>query len=87
MDQEEFQGIERRSYLRVSYDHRERPLLHIGIKSYEVIDLSEGGIRFFSKDESTFDLTIEGKLDLLDNEPLVIHGSIEWIEENQVGFV
>ncbi len=46
MKDEIYNGQDRRTYFRVKYPHSERPRLVITRDEFEVIDISEQGIRF-----------------------------------------
>ena len=85
MEKDKYNGIERRSYFRVTYDPSERPLLQIDDKEFDVMDISEEGIRFVNQYDIQLNKQISGKLKLLNNDLLEITGSIEWVEGNQVG--
>jgi len=68
---------EQRAYYRVCYPRAARPILKIGSDCYEVIELSEGGLRFDHRDRSLEDDTeVQGIICFPDGEQQEIEGAV-----------
>lgn len=62
-------GFNRRQVYRLRYPLRERPVFESEKIPYPVVDLSETGLRFFTRERAAFQIgqKVEGELVLLDN--------------------
>lgn len=85
MDSHKFDGPDQRKYFRVKYPPNERPLFRIGTHSFEVLDISERGLKFASNQEVKFAEWVRGTLVFADRESLVVEGRIIWKKETQIG--
>jgi hypothetical protein len=81
----DYTGPERRSYNRVIYKPSERANLNIGLDTFEVLDINEGGIRFANPTKLEIPSFLHGKLSLLNGEHIEIDGKIEWALDTEVG--
>jgi hypothetical protein len=85
MESQKFDGPDQRRYFRVKYPPNERPELQIGTHRFEVLDISERGLRFASDQEVKFAEWIRGTLIFSDRGSLVIEGRIIWKKEAKIG--
>ncbi|MBW1754046.1 MAG: PilZ domain-containing protein [Deltaproteobacteria bacterium] len=68
--------LERRNYLRREYKSKERPTLKIGKIEFEVIDISERGLKFINKQKINLEGWVSGTLTLSNNRSIAIDGII-----------
>ena len=68
--------VERRSYTRKEYKLEERPRLKIGNIEFEVIDISEKGLKIINKKKINIEGWISGTLTFLDNRLIEIDGIV-----------
>jgi len=74
----------RRDFFRIVYEPSQRPLLRIdapsleltGEHEFEVLDISEKGIRFLNDRNVHFSETVQGELVFVDGEAVLIEGQI-----------
>lgn len=85
MDMDGHAEREKRSYTRIVYHPGKRPRLNSSSKTFEVTDISEGGIRFLNAAGIELPETIKGTLTFLDDETIDIDGKIEWQQNHEVG--
>jgi hypothetical protein len=85
MESQKFDGLDQRKYFRVKYPPTERPILRIGTHSFEVLDISERGLKFVSDQEIKFAEWVRGTLIFSDRASLVVEGRIIWKRETQIG--
>jgi hypothetical protein len=85
MESQKFDGLDQRKYFRVKYPPNDRPILRVGTHSYEVLDISERGLKFASDQEAKFAEWVRGTLIFSDRESLVVEGRIIWKKEAQIG--
>lgn len=81
----DYTGPERRSCTRVIYKPSQRANLNIGLDTFEVLDINEGGIRFANPMKLEIQPFLQGTLTLLNGEYIEIDGKIEWTLETEVG--
>ncbi len=77
--------LERRNILRLLYESDDNTVLNFDNNKFEIADISEGGIRFFNKDKHPFPQQVKGSVLFLNGSSLVIDGTLEWEEDDQVG--
>ena len=84
MQNKRYKGKNSREHYRVRYPIACRPNLAILNNVYEIIDLSEHGIRFFGNDVSRFhsDMKIDGIITFDDGGSISIKGKIIRIDKN-----
>jgi hypothetical protein len=81
----EYEGFERRNYIRIVYTGDSRAALTLAGRRFDVIDISEGGIRFANPDSVRLQGRVSGRLSLLSGKSIDIEGRIEWVQDKQVG--
>ncbi len=85
MKKKEHSGRNRREHYRVEYPISSRPKLIIEGIQYEVMDVSEKGIRFLSESSNEFQVEseVKGKIVFHDNEVQEVEGTILRVAEKQ----
>lgn len=74
----------KREVLRVAYNSDKKPVLLINKDSYDILDISETGIRFLNKQNSKFKKKIKGVITLFCGVTMDISGIIVRRHENQI---
>ena len=77
--------FERRSFIRKEYKSKEKPTLKIGKIEFEVVDISENGIRFINNKKINVEGWISGTLKLLDNRSIEIDGIVVRRRDAEIG--
>ena len=85
MEKNQYKGPERRCYNRIKYNPKERAKLQIQTLVFEVVDISENGLRFINDKEIALDKSIRGVLNFLHGVSVNIEGSLVWEKENEFG--
>jgi hypothetical protein len=85
MEKSQYKGPERRCYNRIKYNPTQRAKLQIETDVFEVVDISENGLRFTNDKEMTLDKSIRGTLTFLNGEVVDIAGIVEWEKDNNFG--
>ena len=80
-----YDGLEKRKYLRVKYLNVEKPKIKIGRHKFEVLDISQRGLRFTNNKEVILPEYVSGKLTLLHGESVTIEGSLLWEQDDDFG--
>jgi len=70
------EGVERREYLRKTYTPEKRPRLKIGINEFEVIDISEKGIKFQKDKKINVEGWVQGTIMFKDNRCVGFDGIV-----------
>jgi len=85
MTEEHYSGEQRRRYYRIKYPLIERPVITVDKKEYKVIDISEGGVKFFSP-VKTFNIGeyINGSIKFHDGEVLEVEGHVLRLQNKRV---
>ena len=78
-------GRERRRYFRLEYPPDERPELKIGKKTFQVLDVSERGVRFINDKDARFAEWIKGTITFHDGVSMEIEGKIVWECGDELG--
>jgi len=79
---------QRRAYFRVVYPVSARPRLTIEMQIYEVLDISEKGVRFHIGNKIfPFDEIIKAMVTFHDKENLVLEGKVIRKEEDEVALL
>ena len=81
----DYTGPERRNYVRIIYKPSQRASLSIGLDTFEVLDINEGGIRFTNPLKLEIPPFPRGTLSLLNGEYIEIDGKIEWDLDAEIG--
>ena len=78
MENKEHSGENKREFYRVRYPTGERPLLKLQGHVYEVIEISEKGVKFFCKQPWVYKtgLEVQFAINFRDNELLKLEGQI-----------
>ena len=71
-------GRERRRFFRLEYPSNDRPLLKIGKNTFEVVDISERGIRFLNERNVQFSDWVRGIVIFRDGVTMDFEGKIVW---------
>jgi hypothetical protein len=85
MENNNFTGVERRSYTRVVYKPSQRPLLQIDSNNFQVADVSQEGLRFINDDGIILNHWIRGVFTFLYGESIEIEGRLEWQQDDDFG--
>jgi hypothetical protein len=80
-----YEDIERRKYPRTEYLNIERPRLKIGKHKFEVLGISQRGLRFLNDKEVKLSKYISGKLTFLCGESIDIGGLLIWEQDDDFG--
>ena len=78
----DYVGKEKREYPRIQYVITNKPKLKIGKRKYEVLDISQRGLRFIKNEDSMLPEYIDGKLTLLCGESIPIEGLLVWEQDD-----
>ena len=83
----QYRGFERRKYFRYNliYLNGKKVKLIIDNREYDVLDISQGGLRFSYDSEIDMGLQIQGIIKLSDDESIVIEGKVVWGKDSEVG--
>ena len=85
MEDQSFEGPEKRKFFRVKYIPSAGPTIRIGNHDFEVVDISERGLQFLNDKNVKFAEWIRGTLTFSDREALVIEGRIIWRGGAKIG--
>ncbi len=85
MEKKIFKSVENRQHQRIKFNPGERPVLKIGKDTFEVEDISEGGIKFTTKGAPNLEKNISGTLTFPNGETINIDGNIIWQKEQFLG--
>ncbi|MBW2148868.1 MAG: PilZ domain-containing protein [Deltaproteobacteria bacterium] len=73
-----YDGTQKRDHFRVTYPYTERPKLTITGEGFDIIDISEKGIKF------SLDTTLRATISFHDGESLHVEGKIIRIRNNEI---
>ena len=79
------EGLERREYFRKTYTLTERPRLKIGINEFEVIDISEKGIKFNKDKKINVEGWVQGTIMFKNNRCVNIDGIVVRNRDGEIG--
>ena len=79
------EGMERRKDFRISYLNVEKPRLKIEMHKFDILDISQRGLKFINDKEIILSEYISGKLIFLCGESVVIEGSLVWEQDDDFG--
>ena len=74
----------KREVLRVAYNSDKKPVLLINKDSYDILDISETGIRFLNKQNRKFKKKIQGRASLFCGVTIDISGIIIRRHQNEI---
>lgn len=80
-----YEDTERREFQRITYSNIEGPRLKIGKHKFEVLDISQRGLRFLNDKEVIFSEYITGELTFLCGESVSIEGLVIWEQDDDFG--
>ena len=80
-----YEGTDGRKYPRAEYLNVERPRLKIEKHKFEVLDISQRGLKFLNDKEINLSEYISGELTLLCGESIAIEGSLIWEQDDDFG--
>lgn len=80
-----YEDAERREYQRIAYSNIKGPRLKIGKHKFEVLDISQRGLRFLNDKEVIFSEYIAGELTFLCGESVAIEGLVIWEQDDDFG--
>jgi len=80
-----YAGTEGRKYPREEYLNLEKPRLKVEKHQFEVLDISQRGIKFLNDKEVNLSEYISGELTFLCGESIVIEGSLIWEQDDDFG--
>lgn len=71
-EMKEYEDKERRKPTRINYSNLEKPMLKIGKHKFEVLDVSQRGLKFFNNHEVVLSKDIRGKVTFLCGESIAV---------------
>ena len=77
--------LERRIHSRKEYGPKERPRLKVGKIEFEVVDISERGIKFINNKKINMEGWISGTLIFLDNRSIEIDAIVVRKRDDEIG--
>ena len=84
---EKFEGADRRKFARLIYPPDKRPTLNVREHTLEVIDISEGGLKFLNYLKKGFGKKVFGTAALLSDQTIEITGNIVWEARDEYGLL
>ncbi|UCD33078.1 MAG: PilZ domain-containing protein [Desulfobacterales bacterium] len=77
--------LDRRKYSRREFKPKEKPTLKIGKIEFEIIDISERGLRFINKHQINLEGWVSGTLTFSNRHSIEIDGIIVRKKKNEIG--
>ena len=71
-----YSGEDRRRYFRVEYPSEDRPQLKVGDTMFDVLDISERGLRFTAPEGAKFGEWVKGFITFHDQKTMEVEGKI-----------
>ena len=81
----EYEGQEKRQHPRTVFESQDRPMLKIGLQEFEVIDISEKGVRFVNDKKVGSKGWVNGTIIFSDSRAIDIDGIIVRQESGNLG--
>lgn len=75
----------RRTYIRLAYAPGRRPVLIMGDARFDVIDISESGIRFYNPEHRPLGQSFSARVQLLGGGTIDIAAEVQWQQNGEVG--
>lgn len=75
----------RRTYIRLAYTPGRRPNMIVADKRFDIIDISESGLRFHNPGHLPLASSFKARVTLLAGTALDVTVGIEWQENGEVG--
>ena len=85
MDDKNREDQEKRKFFRIEYPASIRPTIKVRKHEFEVLDISEKGVRFFLEKEIKFGRWVNGNITFHDGKTISIEGRIAWKRGENVG--
>jgi hypothetical protein len=85
MDDKKSERQEKRGYFRIEYPASIRPTLEIRKHEFEIVDISEKGVKFSAGKEIKFGRWVTGNVTFHDGQAIDIEGRIAWKRGESVG--
>ena len=85
MDGKKSEPQEKRKYFRLEYPASIRPTLKIRKHEFEVVDISEKGVRFSADKKIKFGRWVTGIITFYDGQVVGIEGRIAWKRGESIG--
>jgi len=83
--EENYSGEQRRNHYRIKYPLIERPFLTVDKNTYQVLDISEGGVKFFSPVKNfKVGEYITGSIKFHDGEIVTVEGHILRLQSRRI---
>jgi hypothetical protein len=80
-----YAGLEKREYARRFYAPDHRPTIRIGLQEFDVIDISERGVRFVNDKKIIRQGWVNGTIVFTDKVPIHVDGVIVRDEDGHMG--
>ena len=77
MDDKDYEGIEKREYFRILYSKMDKPVFRVGSDSFEILDISNRGIRFINDRNVRLTHYVTGELLFLSGESIRVEGILK----------
>ena len=81
----EYSGSEKRAYTRTNYPMDHRPTIRIGHQEFDIIDISERGVRFVNDKKITQQGWVNGTIVFPGQVPIDVDGVIVREEDGDMG--
>jgi hypothetical protein len=78
---------ERREFARFEYPDTERPVLKCGKHEFQIINISERGLKLFNEQKIELNPVINGEVTLLSGRSIIVNGEISWSLSNEFGML
>ena len=85
MDGKKSEPQDKRKYFRLEYPAPIKPTLKIRKYEFEVVDISEKGVRFSADKEIKFGRWVTGNITFYDGQAVGIEGRIAWKRGESIG--
>ena len=87
MDKKEIENQEKRRHFRIEYPASMRPVLKVRKYEFEVLDISEKGIKFLVSEKVKLGRWVNGEITFYNDKPMGIEGKIMWEHEKNIGMM
>ena len=78
---------ESRKLVRLEYPRTQRPRLNLGEMGFEIVNISERGIKIINDRPLGLDRSVKGEVDLLCGKHLQVEGEVSWSLNNEMGLM
>jgi hypothetical protein len=85
MQENSYEGAERRSVFRLKYDQPEKPVFKVRKHQFQVMDVCEKGIRLRLDDPVRLVKWVRGALTFAEGDEYVLEGKIVWEQDGDLG--